>query len=812
MRGRSVKLVATVAAGILVLYLPFSYLLTTSNAKPRIPPRPQPQKAEEYLIRTRATNTEATAKRLSAKGLGITNVQRKGSPVLKVNVSSAEELRQLQNDPEIEYVEKNRTRRIMATPDDPGYAEQWNLTNINLLPLPDANSAWQTTTGSASTIIAVIDTGIDLTHAELIPNLYINPGEIDGDLTDNDHDNLVTGDDETGCVDNAIGRNFALEDTHDCANVQDTNGHGTHVSGIIAAAGNNSTGISGVCWTCKIMPLRVINSGGFGFDSDIADAIHYAVDHGAQIINMSLGGAGYSQTLQDAIDYAWSEDVLVISAAGNFGSGAYTASDSYPGGAMHTLTVSAVDSNDDIGGFSLTDNKIDISAPGQDIISTYHTSYGCRGVTGKYACLSGTSMAAPHVAGVAGLLYDLHKGDTPPWTAIELRQTLLQNTDLIAPRTGYDSEYGFGRLNAESVVTDSTYDLSDLAAPTAILNAPGASVVKGNLQVVGTAEDPNLYMYTINFAHTFGGYIEKQVSGRVNITSGTLATINTNEIVTIGTEQVRRLPDDDYTLTLRVEDFAGNITVSDPIQITIDNTSPTSFNVASPIGSQWVTTTKPTFSWTPPSDVSSLTYDLVIDGNIQNASNVPYGQNITGTSHTISTDLSQGSHTWYVTATDAAENPPISSNQQTFIIDSIAPNSFSVGVAINTNVPTFTFVTTDSGSGVAGYEVSINGGGFFAATSPYTYSSMGDGSYSASVRARDTAGNTTTVSTPFTISYRVPYLLAKADFNTDSKVDILDFSLLAANWNKPGPVDANNDGKCDILDFSILASNWNKNF
>jgi subtilisin family serine protease len=836
MLHKPLKLVLLTIIALVVIVAPFHLLKSRTEAAGKNAANTS-LRDKRYIVKSKNSRKSAEIGQRFRK----TKVSTAEKNIQKVTINTQAELDALRKDPDIEYVEKDVARRVLAAPDDPHYNnqgnviigqyDQWDLRKINLLPVDQASSGWQVTTGSTNTIVAVIDTGLDITHPDIASNVWVNIDEVAGNSLD---------DDGNGYIDDRNGVNFAYEDRNgngnlndypgldengdgdflDCIDTNsdgdcldnpdirdiipdlnmadlrdwDGNGHGTHVAGTIAAATNNTTGIAGICWTCKVMPLRVIETTGIGYDSDISLAIHYAVDNGAKIINMSLGGPGYTQTLQDAIHYAWSQDVLVVSAAGNNIQG----SDSYPGAAQHSISVGAIDYLDSRASFSYNDPRPDITAPGVATLSLNPVmrSTGCGSISGPYSCLSGTSMSAPHVAGVAALLYDQHRSDPTPWNVKDIRWALLKNTtDIFA--AGFDNDSGFGRLNARSALLSSSPVASDVTDPVAVLNAPGATVIKGNLSIQGTATDTNLYMYTINVRFASDNvHVVSQKFGRSAVTNGTLATINTSS-----------LADDQYTISLVVEDFAGRTTISNPITVTVDNSSPSSFSVQSPSSNQWVNTPKPTLTWNAPVDVSLLTYDVVVDG-------VTVGTDITTTSFTVPSNLTDGAHTWYVQADDSV-NPVTTSTAGTFQIDTVAPNNFTVSTSVNGSTPTFSFGTSDNtnGSGVSSYFVSVNGSAQQQTSSPSIWSELADGNYSVSVQARDFAGNTTTATGNFTVFYRTPYLRSKADFSADGKVDLSDLSILAQNWQKnTSSGDANNDGKVDLSDLSVLAQNWQKSY
>lgn len=258
-----------------------------------------------------------------------------------------------------EYIEPNYIYSTFFVPNDPSYSQQWNLRSINV------EAAWDETRGSGITV-AVIDTGVSP-----VPDLK-----------------------DTKLVE---GYDFV----NDRVDAFDDNGHGTHVAGTIAQSTNNSYGVAGVAYQASLMPLKVLSAGGGGTISDIAEAIKFAADNGADVINMSLGGGGESKLMQEAIDYAYNKGVAIIAAAGN----ANQNSASYPARYPHVLGVSAVDSAGVKAPYSNYGAGVDISAPGgSEAGKIVQETINPKTKTAMFSGFQGTSMAAPHVAGVAALV------------------------------------------------------------------------------------------------------------------------------------------------------------------------------------------------------------------------------------------------------------------------------------------------------------------------------------------------------------------------------------------------------------------------
>lgn len=274
-----------------------------------------------------------------------------------------------------------------------------------VLRLPEA---WEVTHGSREVIVAVIDTGVDVSHPDLAGNIWINTRERDGTPgVDNDGN---------GFVGDIYGWDFA----NDRANALDDNHHGTHVAGIIGARANG-TGTVGVAPKVRIMPVKFLTATGSGTTYNAIRAIEYAVANGANVISNSWGGGGYSQLLNDAIQKAVQKGILVVAAAGNEATN-MNQTPGYPASYPNVISVASTDANDALSSFSNygADNVM-IAAPGDRIYSTYPN--------GAYAFLSGTSMAAPQVSGALALALSLNHSLAPD----RLKQALCETSVHILP-------------------------------------------------------------------------------------------------------------------------------------------------------------------------------------------------------------------------------------------------------------------------------------------------------------------------------------------------------------------------------------------
>lgn len=353
---------------------------------------------------------------------------------------------QLERSPDVLYAEPDVRRTALETlPGDRFFPAQWGLRNTGQTidgrgGSPgadiDAPTAWDVTTGSADTVVAVIDSGIDLDHPDLQPNLYRNPREVAGNAVD---------DDRNGFVDDITGWDFVGNDPAP----DDGDGHGTHVSGTVAARGDNGAGVTGVSWRSRLLPLRVLNDTGGGTASDAIRAYGYAAAAGADVVNLSLGGPGSSRGERDAM--AAAPGVLFVAAAGNERADNDGVVGSFPCNyeLANVVCVAASDRSDSLASFSnFGATKVDLAAPGVDIASTH--------LNGGYVLLDGTSMATPHVAGAAALLL----ARDPAATVADLRQALLISAE---PRPGLQGRVVTGgRLDLPRALT--ALDLGDEAA------------------------------------------------------------------------------------------------------------------------------------------------------------------------------------------------------------------------------------------------------------------------------------------------------------------------------------------------------------
>ena len=342
------------------------------------------------------------------------------------------------NNSSVAYTEPNYYVQLLGEPNDTRVDELWGLNNTGQTGGTvdadiDAFEAWDITTGNGSTVIAVIDTGVDWTHPDLAANIWSNPGEIAGDGIDNDGN---------GFIDDVRGWDFANADN----NPMDDHNHGTHVAGTIGAIGNNNEGVVGVNWNATIMPIKFIEASGSGSIAHAVQAIDYAVANGARISNNSWGfNGGFSQILSDAIENAQGAGHIFVGAAGNgdqFGNGLDNdVTPFWPSNHVfdNVVAVAALDHNDDLAGFSnYGATTVDVGAPGVGILSTT--------IGNTYSTFNGTSMATPHVTGVLSLLMD----ENPGWDYRQVIDRLYETVDLVSSLDGITTTGG--RVNAAAAL------------------------------------------------------------------------------------------------------------------------------------------------------------------------------------------------------------------------------------------------------------------------------------------------------------------------------------------------------------------------
>lgn len=327
---------------------------------------------------------------------------------------------QLLKDPRVLHAEPNHIATVFEMTNDPRVLDrtQWGLFNIKAA--NEGISGWNYSKGNSNVKIAILDTGIDSSHEDL-----------QGKVTD----------------------------SHNCTNTADANdffGHGTHVAGIAAASTNNGKGVGGVGYNASLINAKSLSNDGYGYYSWIADCIVWSADHGAKVINMSLGGSYPSKILEDAVNYAWNKGVVIVAAAGNSGS----SSPNYPANFRNVISVAATDRGDNKTSWSTFGKWVDIAAPGAGIYSTMPVHPNVIGMR-NYGNLSGTSMATPHAAGLAALVWSSPYGTSNA----KVRERIALTADKVQ---GTGKYWKYGRINALAALQSITITIVPTKAPAKI--------------------------------------------------------------------------------------------------------------------------------------------------------------------------------------------------------------------------------------------------------------------------------------------------------------------------------------------------------
>jgi len=360
-------------------------------------------------------------------------IQQIGVRIVRVpEARRATVLKALQHNPNIEFAEEDCLLEPDLVPNDTYYSYAWHLPKIQ------APQTWDTTTGSSTVTIAILDSGVEGTHPDLVSLLL-------------------------------PGWNFYNNNP----DTTDVNGHGTAVAGTAAAASNNGIGVAAVTWNCRLMPIRIADANGYGLASAIASGLTWAADRGARVANISYGNVTKVSSINSAAQYFQSKGGVVTVSAGN--DGIFDATADNP----NFLMVSATDANDALTSWSNAGNNIDLAAPGLNIVTT--------GVGASYGYASGTSFSAPVVAGVAALVFSVNSN----LSGVQVQEILKQNADDLGT-PGWDPSYGYGRVNAYKAVLAAAGSPSpaDTTAPTATVSAPSnGSTVSGTVLINVSASD-----------------------------------------------------------------------------------------------------------------------------------------------------------------------------------------------------------------------------------------------------------------------------------------------------------------------------------
>lgn len=466
----------------------------------------------ELIVKMRDSNNKAAKKVLISsveKTLGsgsvkevrdfMTDTQLKVVHLSNENKSLRSVIDALNAEPSVLYAEPNYVVHAFdlnqsgTTPNDTDFAKLWGMSNtgqsdsahqagksgadINVMPL------WaKGITGSKDIIVAVIDTGIEWTHPDLKDNLYTNQAEVAGNGKD---------DDGNGFVDDVHGYNFSDH----TANSSDDHSHGSHCAGTIGGVGNNGKGVAGVNWSVRLLPVKFLSASGSGSTEGAIEAVNYARLMKVNVMSNSWGGGSFSQALKDSISLANDAGILFVAAAGNDGSNNDSRA-TYPAGydLPNVLAVAATDNRDTLASFSNYGNRtVHVAAPGVNIYSSVKG--------GTYATYSGTSMATPHVAGIAALLMSAN----PTWTFSDVKDRLIKTSDPVAGLrrkvmakgrvNAYNAFMGIvppnqepdeSRWQSRTRVVESAHPYVDNSNATVTINEPGAKYLRVIFEKVDT--------------------------------------------------------------------------------------------------------------------------------------------------------------------------------------------------------------------------------------------------------------------------------------------------------------------------------------
>lgn len=475
---------------------------------------------------------------------------------------------------DVEFAEPDYLYASEGTPNDPSFNSQWHLSKIA------SPQAWDFSTGSSSVIIAILDSGVAAWHADLANQMV-------------------------------PGWNFYNNNS----DTNDVFGHGTKVAGVAAAATNNLTGISGVGYNCKIMPLRITDTSGIASASNMAAALQWAADRGARVANLSFAASG-SATVTSAAQYFMNKGGVVTISSGNSATVLSTADTPY------ALTVSSTNSGDGMSSFSNTGNLIDCAAPGEGIYTTT--------MDGGYASVSGTSFSAPIVAGIAGLMLAAN----PNLSGAQCYELLRKSGDDLGT-AGWDSKYGWGRVNANKAVLAAMGTTGqDTIAPTVSFASPGNGATIAGTATISINADDNNHVDQVKF------YVGSQLIG-TKFSAPYSWNWDSNTV-----------SDGNQSLKAVAYDLAGNSsqsTISVTVRNTNDTTAPT-VAITSPSSGTKIGA-KLNVSVSASDNVGVTRVELYLDGDFVGTDTAA------GYSFSLNTrKISNGTHTLVAKAYDAAGN------------------------------------------------------------------------------------------------------------------------------------------------------------
>ncbi|MGI2258832.1 S8 family serine peptidase [Shewanella sp. GXUN23E] len=683
-----------------------------------------------------------------------------GGKLARLSVKKGVDIEQaakiLSRHPAVQYAEPNYILRALGTPDDPRYPEMWGLNNTGqsggtVDADVDAPEAWDISTGDDSVIIGVIDTGVDYNHEDLAGNIWVNPGEIAGNGID---------DDGNGVIDDIHG----FSAYNDNGDPMDGNGHGTHVSGTIGAEGNNGVGVVGVNWDVTIIGCQFLSAAGNGSTADAIECIDYFTDlkvnRGVDVraTNNSWGGGDFSQALKDSIDAAGDAGIMFVAAAGNCRTGA-PARDidqvpSYPASydSAAILAVSMTTRNDALDSCSHWGPvSVDMGAPGSGILSTTPGN--------SYSVYSGTSMASPHVAGAAALVWSVN-----PALDIAEMKNLLMNTGDPLPELNGKTVSG-NRLNLRAALEDAD------PAPGFRFSAtpPSAQIVAG---------DSTSYSFTLGSVGGWDNTANLSVATEPALDGVSLsaASAGAGDSFNLNVMTSAATPWGDYTLTVTGVD--GDFSKSKSVALNVlpqglqdypyQNTDPVSIPDNTPAGIQStieVTDDVSVFGVTANVDITHTWIgDLIVALESPQGTEVVLHNRSGGSADDLvetyelsnfNGEMALG--TWTLKVSDNAGADLGTLNSWGLVITGLGDNPggsapvAGFSYAVTDFTVSFTNTSTDDDGDITGYAWDFGDGSSSSDMSPtHTYAMAG--SYSVSMTVTDADGNADTATMEITLA------------------------------------------------------------